>query len=222
MAEDNMEKPPGSSRYKAGNTRSDGSYVVGRGRPPEGGKFRKGDGRNRGRRKKGTKNFATDLREELNSKITVKVGGEPRQVTRQRALVMRLMDNASRGHTQAIKLIMDYAERLGIAIEPVIDEHEEVLPNLKDLSEDELDLLRKLMAKASGAEFKDPILPEHPLAYLHDPDDPRNYYTECTVEGIHIRHCHIDAIPDEIQRIDSRAYWSAALPRKPGCFRDLK
>ena len=89
--------------YAPGNVTPDGDYVVGKGKPPESGKFRAGDGRQRGRRPKGTNNLATDLRAVLETRVTVNVGGIPKKVTRQQAILMRLADNAStKGQTPAI------------------------------------------------------------------------------------------------------------------------
>lgn len=43
--------------FKANNLRDDGSYEVGKGRPPSEHRFAKGDGRKRGKRPKGSKNL---------------------------------------------------------------------------------------------------------------------------------------------------------------------
>ena len=73
--------------FKEGNTRGDGSYIVGGARPPEEHRFRKGDGRPRGRRGKGRKNFLTEWREELNSKIPITENGKRKKVSKRRALI---------------------------------------------------------------------------------------------------------------------------------------
>lgn len=216
------EAQPDDEPYKAGNTNPDGSYKVGKNKPPESGKFRAGDGRPRGRRKKGTKNLATDFSEELSSKVTLKVDGKPRRVTKQRAIMMRLMDNASRGQTAAIKTIMAYAEKFGIEVElgEKRAEPDNAYPHLKELTEYEFDLLTMLLEKASGesltAEDKDGKLydPSHPLAYLEDPDDPRNSYLESTIEGVVWRRFHGSRFDDFICEVRSHVYDSAALPRK--------
>ena len=98
--------------YDLSNTTEDGHYIVGKGRPPESGQFKKGDGRQRGRRPKGTNNLATDLREELGARVKVTVGGKPDKVTRQRSIVMRLADNATKGQNAAIALILNYQQTL--------------------------------------------------------------------------------------------------------------
>lgn len=216
------DAPPDNEHYKAGNTNPDGSYKVGKNKPPQSGKFRAGDGRPRGRRKKGTKNLATDFSEELSSKVTLKVDGKPRRVTKQRAIMMRLMDNASRGQTAAIKTIMAYAEKFGIEVE-LGEEREEpdsAYPHLNKLTEYEFELLTMLLEKASGesltAEDNDGKLydPSHPLAYLEDPDDPRNSYLDSTIEGVVWRRFHGSRFSDFIYEMRSHAYDSAALPRK--------
>lgn len=46
--------------FAEGNVRDDGSYLVGKARPPQATRFAKGDGRPRGRRPKGTRNLATE------------------------------------------------------------------------------------------------------------------------------------------------------------------
>lgn len=208
-----------NKKFKPGNTDENGNYKVGKGRPPENGKFRAGDGRKRGRRKKGTKNLATDFSEELASKVTMKVDGKPRRVTKQRAIMMRLMDNASRGQNSAIKTIMTYAENFGIEVQLESPKSEELIefPNMKDLTEYEFDLLTQLIEKASGRSFGNDKLydDDHPLAYLEDPDDPRGYFFDNTIEGVSWKRFHASRFEDFIFDIASNAYHSAAGPRRP-------
>jgi hypothetical protein len=90
-----MSKKRKGDGFAPGNTGPDGSYVVGKKKPPVETRFKPGDARRRGRREKGTRNLATDLREELESKVDVSVGGVRSSVTRQRATIMRLAENAS-------------------------------------------------------------------------------------------------------------------------------
>lgn len=88
---------------------------------------------------------------------------------------------------------------------------------MRDLSEQELDQLGMLLAKASGVEPEEP--PTNPFAYSSNPDDPRNYSTELTVDGLLYERCSIPGQGDRLTGIRNRAYCSAALPRKPGCDR---
>lgn len=57
--------------YKDGNTREDGSYKNGKYRAPVEHQFRKGDERERGKRKKGSKNVATIWAKKLKEKIRI-------------------------------------------------------------------------------------------------------------------------------------------------------
>lgn len=88
--------------FAPGNTREDGSYKVGRNRPPESGKFAPNDGRLRGRRSMGTKNFDTEFAEEAARIVPVNEAGKSRKVSKLRATIIRSFDNAySRGQNSA-------------------------------------------------------------------------------------------------------------------------
>lgn len=220
--DDNREDGQDGKTYKPWNTDADGDYIVGRDRPPEHGKFRAGDGRRRGRRRKGTKNLATDFHEELASKVTLKVDGKPRRVTKQRAIMMRLMDNASRGQNAAIRTIIEYAEKFGIEVmlEAPEEPPENGFVHLDQLTMLELELFGMLIAKATGAEpfpmvgdrrmYDD----DHPLAYLENADDPRNHHFDNTIEGVcWKRYTGFVKVPDYIVDIRNEAYNLAAIAR---------
>ena len=135
--------------FDPSNTSENGDFIVGKARPPESGKFRKGDGRTRGRRPKDTNNLLTDLRKELDSKVAVTVGGVPKKVSRQRAIVMRLADNATKGQNSAIALTLEYQQRL---VDPALarEEQQRLAQTKQDfsrLSLEELRILRYLMSK---------------------------------------------------------------------------
>ena len=99
--------------YKAGNTREDGGYEVGRNRPPVKGQFIKGDGRQRGRRPKGVRNADTEFERELKRRITVREDGKERRVTKSLGVDLRLIDNASRkGDNRAIELVDQRRRRI--------------------------------------------------------------------------------------------------------------
>ncbi|MFM7349379.1 MAG: DUF5681 domain-containing protein [Erythrobacter sp.] len=93
--------------YRDGNTREDGSYLVGRGRPQVKGQFASGDGRPRGRRAKGVRNADTEFMRELSRRIVLKEsGGGERKVTKSHAVDLRLIQNAiSKGDNRAIEMI---------------------------------------------------------------------------------------------------------------------
>lgn len=100
-----------SKRYKPGNVGEDGSYVVGKGRTPVATRFAVGDDRERGRRAKGAKNLKTDLAEEFASKVPMKENGKRIKVTKQRAMVKVLLDNATKGQNRAIEIALNQHSR---------------------------------------------------------------------------------------------------------------
>jgi len=110
-----MEDGPSTPhrRFKEGNDDGKGSYLVGKSRPPESGKFQAGDGRRRGRRAKGTRNFDTDFQAEIERKVPVRENGAERRVSKQRAAIIRLLDNAyAKGQNSALALVFAYLRRL--------------------------------------------------------------------------------------------------------------
>lgn len=72
-------------------------YEVGYGKPPKKHRFKKGKSGNVHGRPKGTKNFLTDLREELNEMITIREGGKTKRVSKQRAFIKSLLADGVKG-----------------------------------------------------------------------------------------------------------------------------
>lgn len=100
--------------YAEGNTREDGSFEVGKGRPDPKHQFRAGDGRPRGRRPKGTKNLAADWREELCERITITENGKKKRVTKQRAIVKTTTAGAMKGGDRKIEIALRRADEAEI------------------------------------------------------------------------------------------------------------
>lgn len=103
-----------ATRYAPGNTREDGSYKVGKNRTPEETRFRVGDGRRRGRRPKGQRNFDTEFLEESQRRITVRENGRERRVTKQRGTIIRTFDSAlTKADARSASLIFSHLGRIG-------------------------------------------------------------------------------------------------------------
>lgn len=136
--------------YAPGNTREDGSYKVGKNRPPEHGQFRAGDGRPRGRRPKGQRNFDTEFEEESGRSMTIRENGKERRVTKRRASIIRAYDSAVvRGDPRAQNLVFSHAARIS----------DKRAPRAADTSPDDEELnawLRDRMAMIRDSEPESP------------------------------------------------------------------
>jgi hypothetical protein len=82
----------------------------GYGKPPKSGQFRKGQSGNPKGRPKGVKNFQTELRTVLRSKVTVTVAGKPKLVSVVEAALMRLREKALKGDQRALEIVLGYAQ----------------------------------------------------------------------------------------------------------------
>lgn len=95
--------------FAEGNVRDDGSYLVGKARPPEASRFAKGDNRPRGRRPKGTRNLATEWQEELREKVTVTENGVKKRHSKLRAIVKATAARAMKGSDRAAEIAFRHA-----------------------------------------------------------------------------------------------------------------
>jgi len=80
-------------------------YEVGYKRPPVNHQFKAGQSGNPKGRPKLVKAFKADLREELEELITIQEGGKSRQITKQRALIKKLLLKALGGDLGAQKAL---------------------------------------------------------------------------------------------------------------------
>lgn len=83
-------------------------YVVTRGQPPREHQFVKGKSGNPGGRPKGSQNFSTILRRELDRSATVTIDGKKRKVSKREVIAMRLLDKAIKGDQKAIDSIIRF------------------------------------------------------------------------------------------------------------------
>jgi hypothetical protein len=82
------------------------THKVGYRKPPKHGQFQKGQSGNPKGRPKGATSLKTDLAAELHQTIDVKEGGAAKAVSKQRAVVKRLLQQALQGDTKAMKLLI--------------------------------------------------------------------------------------------------------------------
>lgn len=86
--------------------------VAGYRRPPAASRWKKGQSGNPSGRKRGTANLKTDLVAEMSEVIQISEGGNPRRITKQRALLKSLTANAIKGEPRAANLILNLLARL--------------------------------------------------------------------------------------------------------------
>ena len=112
--DDALGRAEDGSRYGPDNTRDDGSYRVGKGRPPTHTRFAVDDGRPRGKRGKGQRNFDTEFQEEASRLMTVRENGKERRVTKLRGAIIRSFDNAcAKGDPRSLSLVFNNGARIG-------------------------------------------------------------------------------------------------------------
>ncbi len=107
---------------------------VGYGRPPKAGQFQKGRSGNPRGRPKGQKNFRTDFLEELNLTIEITEGGTKKKITKQRAIIKRLVNDALSGDKKAMAEL--------IALRHKYAEEDKASGHDPQITQEELDILK--------------------------------------------------------------------------------
>lgn len=124
----------------------DPAYEIGYKRPPKDHQFKKGKSGNPKGRPKGSKSFATLVRENLAKPIQVKLDGKLRTVSMGEAILMRSLRDAVSGGKRAAEQGLKLMERFD---QP---EEKEAEPewDWDQLTEEELTIVERLIHKASG------------------------------------------------------------------------
>jgi hypothetical protein len=89
-------------------------YDVGRGKPPRHAQFKKGQSGNPAGRPKGSRNFRTEIMNELLSQVTAKENGRQIKISKRQAVVKSVIAKAAGGDMKAAELIIG----LGLKLEP--------------------------------------------------------------------------------------------------------
>jgi hypothetical protein len=92
-------------------TEEDKPNAVGYKCPPKDRQFRRGQSGNLHGRPKGVRNFKTELREELSESISIREGSRDISITKQRALIKRLVGSAIDGDARSIATLMSFCAR---------------------------------------------------------------------------------------------------------------
>ena len=121
------------------------NYKVGYGKPPKATQFKRGHSGNPKGRPKGSRNLASDLAAELGEQITVREEGQPRRISKQRALIKSLMARALQGDVRASAAMLALYARL--ITEPAEDDNEIQVDELAILQRFAPRLLRSLKTK---------------------------------------------------------------------------
>lgn len=118
-------------------------YEVGYAKPPKDTRFEKGQSGNRKGRPKGSRNFASDVDDILNAKMTVNENGRPRNVSTQLAALMRLREKALKGDARALDRLLSLADERSAEREAQNKE--------RSLSTQEEDILQRFLEGSSNS-----------------------------------------------------------------------
>lgn len=124
-------------------------YAVGYAKPPKKHQFKPGASGNPKGRPKGVKNLATDLEEELSEKLMVTEGGQPKPVTKQRAMLKALVAKALKGDVRAASTLLNLIPSVEQAQKEAVESM-----SLSKVDEEILDAFRQKMTKQLKAELK--------------------------------------------------------------------
>jgi len=84
-----------------------GNYKVGRGKPPKDTQFKKGDGRKRPGRPKGSKNLATIIMEAARDQVTVTIDGKKRKISKKQSAAIQLANAGATGNPRLLVKFLD-------------------------------------------------------------------------------------------------------------------
>jgi hypothetical protein len=92
---------------KDASVANDGDYKVGKYRPPLHGRFKKGDGRKRPGRPKGSKNIATYVLEAAEAQVEVTIDGKKRRISKKQSAAIQLANAGAMGDPKLLLKFID-------------------------------------------------------------------------------------------------------------------
>jgi hypothetical protein len=89
-----------------------GNLSVGHKKPPAHGQFRKGDGRKRPGRPKGSKNIATIVLEAAHAQIEVTIDGKRRKISKAQSAAIQLANAGATGNPKLLLKFLDLIDEI--------------------------------------------------------------------------------------------------------------
>jgi hypothetical protein len=90
---------------------TDVTFAVGYGKPPKHTQFAKGKSGNPKGRGKGVRNFATEIQEELNTRVPITENGIRKKITKRKAVAKQLVNKAAAGDPKSIPVLLNEARQ---------------------------------------------------------------------------------------------------------------
>jgi hypothetical protein len=150
------DTPPGDHPTK---NRPKADYDVGYCKPPAAHRFKYGNKANPKGRKKGSRNRKVVIHEVFFEAVTVREGGEIRQMSALEAVLKKMLSKALAGDNKAALTIIGIAQKEGI----LTPDEEQVVENLSESDLAIMEDVRRRLA-ASEAEFPLPCDSAEPVA----------------------------------------------------------
>jgi hypothetical protein len=154
------DTPPGDRLAKNG-LKAD--YDVGYRKPPVAHRFRHGNNANPKGRKKGTRNRKVVIHDVLFEAVTVREGGEIRQMSAVEAVLKKMLSKALAGDSKAALTILGIAQNEGI----LTPEQEQAVDTL---SENDLAIMEDVKRRLEASALEHPLTCPPPARQPMNPD----------------------------------------------------